>query len=105
MLEEYLNQDIDNPKYLFHGSPKKLDVLVPQESHDSRGNSNNLATAVNSVTTKSNEMKDALVKEGGIIDTLGTELDAVNDVTAAYEKQRDMIQEVIDKMLEKAKLI
>lgn len=66
---------------------------------------NNLATAVNSVTIKSNEMKDALIKEGGVIDTLGTELDAVNDVTAAYEKQRDMIQEVIDKMLEKAKLI
>ena len=66
---------------------------------------NNLATAVNSVTTKSNEMKDALIKEGGVIDTLGTELSAVNDVTAAYEAQRDMIQEVIDKMLEKAKLI
>ena len=27
MLEEYLNQDINNPKYLFHGSPKKLDKL------------------------------------------------------------------------------
>lgn len=46
MLEEYLNQDIDNPKYLFHGSPKKLEILVPHEAHDSRGNSNNLATAV-----------------------------------------------------------
>lgn len=46
MLEKYLNQDIDNPKYLFHGSPKKLEVLVPQESHDSNNNSNNLATAV-----------------------------------------------------------
>ena len=46
MLEEYLNQDINNPKYLFHGSPKKLDVLVSQESHDSKGNFNNLATAV-----------------------------------------------------------
>ena len=46
MLEEYLKQDIDNPQYLFHGSPKTLEVLVPQESHDSRGNSNNLATAV-----------------------------------------------------------
>ena len=66
---------------------------------------NNLAMAVNSVTTKSNEMKDALIKEGGVIDTLGTELSAVNNVTAAYEAQRDMIQEVIDKMLEKAKLI
>ena len=46
MLEKYLNQDINNPKYLFHGSPKKLEVLVPQESHDSNNNSNNLATAV-----------------------------------------------------------
>ena len=46
MLEKYLNQDINNPEYLFHGSPKKMDILVPHESHDSRGNSNNLATAV-----------------------------------------------------------
>ena len=46
MLEKYLNQDIDNPIYLFHGSPKKIDVLKPMLSHDSDGNENNVATAI-----------------------------------------------------------
>ncbi|MCI8545007.1 MAG: hypothetical protein HFH09_02115 [Bacilli bacterium] len=45
-LDEYLNQDIDNPKYLFHGSPYKLDRLIPQTSHDSKGNKENVATAI-----------------------------------------------------------
>lgn len=45
-IEEYINQDIDNPTYLFHGSPKKLDVLKPQQSHDSSNNRDNIANAV-----------------------------------------------------------
>lgn len=45
-IDEYLNQDIDKPKYLFHGSPYKLDRLIPQTSHDSKGNDNNIATAI-----------------------------------------------------------
>lgn len=46
MLEKYLNQDIDNPVYLFHGSPKRLDKLSPKLSNDSNGNDINIATAV-----------------------------------------------------------
>lgn len=46
MLEEYLNQDINNPKYLFHGSPKKLEVIEPHVSHDSNGNLQNISNAV-----------------------------------------------------------
>jgi len=45
-IEVYLNQDIDNPKYLFHGSPYKLDWLEPKTSQDSKGNENNIATAI-----------------------------------------------------------
>lgn len=45
-IEEYLNQDIDNPKYLFHGSPYRLDKIVPKISHDSNGNTNNIANAI-----------------------------------------------------------
>ena len=45
-LDKYLNQDIDNPKYLFHGSPKKLKDLEPNYSHDSNNNPNNIANAV-----------------------------------------------------------
>ena len=45
-INTYLNQDIDNPKYLFHGSPKKLDKVSPQKSHDSNNTSINIDTAV-----------------------------------------------------------
>lgn len=45
-IDEYLNQDIDNPKYLFHGSCKWLSKLIPQLSHDSNGDIDNIATAV-----------------------------------------------------------
>ena len=45
-FDKYLNQDIDNPKYLFHGSPRRLFKLVPKLSHDSDGNIDNIAEAV-----------------------------------------------------------
>lgn len=45
-IEIYINQDINNPKYLFHGSSKKIDKLVPKLSHDSSNNNNNIATAI-----------------------------------------------------------
>lgn len=45
-LKEYLNQDINNPKYLFHGSPKKLEVLIPMQSYDYTGNEVNIANAI-----------------------------------------------------------
>lgn len=37
MLEEYMNNDLNNPKYLFHGSPLLLSELERKQSHDSRG--------------------------------------------------------------------
>lgn len=45
-IKIYLNQDIDNPKYLFHGSTKKLKKIVPMQSTDSYANQNNIANAV-----------------------------------------------------------
>ncbi len=45
-LEKYKNNDINNPKYLFHGSPHKLDKLVPKQSHDSLNQINNIDNAV-----------------------------------------------------------
>ena len=46
MIEEYLNQDINNPKYLFHGSSYLLNEITPRQSYDSSGNKNNIAKAV-----------------------------------------------------------
>lgn len=45
-IQEYINQDIHNPKYLFHGSPCKLDKIIPRQSHDSNDNQDNIANAV-----------------------------------------------------------
>lgn len=33
-IDEYLNQDIFNPKYLFHCSSKLLEKLKPRQSED-----------------------------------------------------------------------
>jgi len=45
-IREYIFQDENNPKYLFHGSPKKIDVLEKRQSHDSDNNPNNIDNAV-----------------------------------------------------------
>lgn len=45
-MDKYLNQDINNPIYLFHGSPKKLSVIDQKQSHDSNGNVNNIDNAI-----------------------------------------------------------
>lgn len=46
MNKKYLNQDIDNPTYLFHGSPKLLSILKPNQSYDAIGNQQNIANAI-----------------------------------------------------------
>ena len=45
-LKLYLTQDKYNPRHLFHGSPKLFDKAIPKQSHDSSGNSVNIANAV-----------------------------------------------------------
>ena len=39
-LNEYINQDIFNPKYLFHGTPYELDEIEIRQSNDSENNDN-----------------------------------------------------------------
>lgn len=36
-MDTYLNNDLSNPTYLFHGSPKLLDTIEQREAHDSDG--------------------------------------------------------------------
>lgn len=45
-IQKYLNQNIDSPIYLFHGSPKLLSELHPSQSHDVNGNEQNIANAI-----------------------------------------------------------
>ncbi len=39
-LNEYLEQDIWNPKYLFHGSPYEIDILETRKSTDAQNKEN-----------------------------------------------------------------
>lgn len=39
-INEYLEQDIWNPKYLFHGSPYEINVLEPRKSADTQNKEN-----------------------------------------------------------------
>lgn len=39
-IEKHLNQDLSNPKYLFHGSSYKLEKLNPRRSLDYKNKSN-----------------------------------------------------------------
>ena len=43
---DYLENDIKKPKYLFHGSPKKLEIIEQRQSHDSKNNKENEDYAV-----------------------------------------------------------
>ena len=45
-MKKYLEQDINNPKYLFHGSPIKLDIIRQNQSNDSNNDSVNIDYAV-----------------------------------------------------------
>ncbi len=46
MLEKYMEQDLKQPKYLFHGSPTLLDNVEIRKSHDSGGVEHNIDVAV-----------------------------------------------------------
>jgi len=45
-FQKYINQDINNPMYLFHGSPKRLSEVHPNQSYDADGNIHNIANAI-----------------------------------------------------------
>ena len=42
----YETNDLKNPKYLFHGSPKLIKIVEPRQAHDSNNNPNNEDSAV-----------------------------------------------------------
>ena len=45
-MDAYLNNDLANPTYLFHGSPKLLDTIEQRQAYDSNGNVENEDYAV-----------------------------------------------------------
>lgn len=45
-MNKYFNNDINNPIFLFHGSPKQLEIIEQRYAHDSNGNKENEDFAV-----------------------------------------------------------
>lgn len=45
-MDRYFYNDLNKPKYLFHGSPEKLSVIAPRQSHDANNNKDNIDNAV-----------------------------------------------------------
>lgn len=45
-MDKYINNDISNPTYLFHGSPKQLNIIEQRQAHDSNNNKENEDYAV-----------------------------------------------------------
>lgn len=45
-MNKYIYNDINNPKFLFHGSPLKLEIIEQHQAHDSNGNKENEDYAV-----------------------------------------------------------
>jgi len=45
-MDKYFNNDLANPMYLFHGSPKLLDTIEQRQAIDSNGNKDNEDFAV-----------------------------------------------------------
>lgn len=46
MIEEYENNSVENPKYLFHGSPKLIEQIEQRHAYDSEHNPENEDYAV-----------------------------------------------------------
>lgn len=55
----------------------------------------NIETAVSEITEASEDLTEELTKDGGVIDSLGEELDAVSEITEAWAEQRDTILDLI----------
>ena len=45
-MDKYLDNSLISPKFLFHGSPKKLEVIEQRQAYDSNGNKENEDFAV-----------------------------------------------------------
>ena len=56
-----------------------------------------LASKTKNITDKTDALRLMLTKEDGVINALGLELTAVNNVTLAYYAQRDALDEVIER--------
>ena len=72
LSNKYLMNSIDNPKYLFHGSPKNLNVIEPKSAADSKHIAENEDNAVfmtpSFILASAYAFKDSIKKMSGNLD-------------------------------------
>ena len=71
-MKKYLYQNNNKPKYLFHGTPKKLDVIETRWSHDSKNVKENIDNAVfltpSLISASAYAFKDSIKKNSKDLD-------------------------------------
>ncbi len=109
-IDEYINQDIFNPKYLFHGSSNKINVLEPRQSKDNENkyNEDNAVFLTSSFLTATaysfrgklkevNEKYDFSINNKGEYPVMEFEVDKVPDNLYGYvyvfENNNDIIKD------------
>ena len=109
-LKEYLEQDIWNPKYLFHGSPYEIDILEPRKSNDSENKENEdhaifltswfinaAAYAVRNKLKEINEYYDFSMNNNGELPAMNFQVENLPDDLYGYvyvfDKTVDMIKD------------
>lgn len=70
--DKYLMNSVNNPKYLFHGSPKKLKIIEPRNAVDSKHIAENEDNAVfmtpSFILASAYAFKDSIKKMSGNLD-------------------------------------
>jgi uncharacterized protein Yka (UPF0111/DUF47 family) len=104
-----VNRYVDEVKIAFSKWSKEMQAIAGDLGVG--GSLEDLKESVADVTDESDKLIDTLVKDGGVLDTIQAEIDAVDDLVDAYARQRQDIQkniekyeELIDKIKEKKRL-
>ena len=85
-VEEY----VQNVQGAFEEWDEAMDALAGEAGIG--GDLSNLSNAVDDIDKQSQELLSTLTKDGGVLDTIQTEIDAVSSLTDAYGLQRTQIQ-------------
>ena len=109
-LDEYIKQDIYKPKYLFHGTSNKVDILELRKSIDNRNKDNEdnaifltssfitaAAYAFSRKLKKNNECYSFSINNNGKLPIMTFEVDNLPDDLEAYiyifKKEANMIKD------------
>lgn len=77
------------------GSFQKWQTVVEEVQSVVGSNYTEIAENVESITTANDELTEEILKDGGVIDTIGSEVEAVSGVTEAYANKRQAILDLI----------